>query len=98
MLWTAADCSRLLGGGRVTFCKSGKDRTSMSVTLEATRLLCRNHGMDASSSSAVTNMMRLHGVRRSNVYKNTDAFSYAFNNLQVRSLPAPYRPPAGSHR
>jgi hypothetical protein len=24
LLWTAADCSRLLGGGRVTFCKSGK--------------------------------------------------------------------------
>lgn len=39
LLWVVADTARLLGAGRVTFCKSGKDRTSMSATLEATRLL-----------------------------------------------------------
>ena len=39
ILAAAADCCRLLGGGRVIMCKSGKDRTACAVTLEAARLL-----------------------------------------------------------
>jgi hypothetical protein len=35
----SSDVCRLAGGARCTCCKSGKDRTSMSVTLEHARLL-----------------------------------------------------------
>ena len=39
VLVTAASFARALGCARVTHCKSGKDRTSMSCTLEEVQLL-----------------------------------------------------------
>ena len=41
ILTTAADVICAAGGARVVFCKSGKDRTAMAVTLEQARLLQR---------------------------------------------------------
>lgn len=41
ILTTAADAICAAGGARVVFCKSGKDRTAMAVTLEQARLLQR---------------------------------------------------------
>lgn len=44
ILTTSSDLVARLGGGRVTCCKSAKDRTSMSVTLEQARFLRAAHG------------------------------------------------------
>ena len=43
--------ARALHGGRVTMCKSGKDRTSMSLTLEHAGLLQREHGFCQEAAS-----------------------------------------------
>ena len=92
----AAALTRRLGGGRVTMCKSGKDRTSMSLTLEHGRLLHACHGLPARMAPAAVHTMRRRGVRRDNVQFNTSKRLYAFNWLQQTMLPEPYRPPEGS--
>ena len=94
LLEASAEAARLLGGGRVTMCKSGKDRTSMSVTLEHGRLLRAVHGLKDPDDAVHT--MRRRGVRRENVRLNTGRRLYAFNWLQQSMLPEPYRPPKGS--
>ena len=90
------EAARLLGGGRVTMCKSGKDRTSMGVTLEHGRLLQGYHGLHAAHLSEAVQAMRRRGVRRENVRLNTGKRLYAFNFLQQNFLPEAYRPPEGS--
>ena len=125
ILFCAASLTNALRGGRVTSCKSGKDRTAMSVTLEQSALLCRNHdaqlplrplgtcarggpgdggggggaggGGAANGVSvqqlALANMMRLNGLRLTNAQKNMGEAKYAFNVVQRKMLPEPYRPP-----
>jgi hypothetical protein len=51
ILAISADAVRLLGGGRITCCKSGKDRTGQSVTLECARLLGYHYGTPRSGVS-----------------------------------------------
>ena len=96
LLEVSAETARLLGGGRVTMCKSGKDRTSMSVTLEHGRLLHAQHGLGAAQLADAVHTMRRRGVRRENVRLNTGRRLYAFNWLQQSMLPEAYRPPKGS--
>ncbi|GMF29588.1 unnamed protein product [Phytophthora fragariaefolia] len=96
LLMDSSDFCRALGGARVTCCKSGKDRTAMSVTLEQARLLCAE--LQASQGAAICANMRLYGVRRRNVFMNTKADKFAFNEVQRKMLPDCYKPPAGTYK
>jgi protein tyrosine/serine phosphatase len=91
ILLESSDICRKLGAGRTTCCKSGKDRTAMSVTLESSRMLVDHfhvkHGV------MLCNAMRERGVRRINVLVNTGKNKFAFNALQIKCLPDCYKPP-----
>ncbi|CAI5705318.1 unnamed protein product [Peronospora effusa] len=93
ILKRSSDLCRELGGGRVTVCKSAKDRTAMSVTLEQVRILQRHHDLPAHRVPATVSVMRSHGVRIENALKNTGKRQFAFNKLQRSLLPEDYRCP-----
>ena len=44
ILEEAARVTYALGGGQTVFCKSGKDRTAMCVTLQQSKALGEKHG------------------------------------------------------
>ena len=46
ILLLSGDLTRRLGGGRLTNCKSGKDRTGMSVTLEQVHVMSLRFSLD----------------------------------------------------
>jgi len=92
LLTTVADFCRYISGGRITSCKSAKDRTGMSVTLEQSRILVDFHRFPVSKIPTVANAMRSMGVRKYNVIKNTGKEKYAFNSFQKALLPKAYRP------
>jgi len=92
ILAAATRVVRLLEGSLLVSCKSAKDRTSMSVTLEAARALERE-GVTREEAAHVLNCMRSEGVRRANVIRNTGKKKYAFNSLQRNFLPPQLTPP-----
>jgi hypothetical protein len=113
VLVTAASLARALGCARVTHCKSGKDRTSMSVTLEQCavteeELNRRNLALDQGGGTgdndpkaacdALRDMMRTHGVRREGVRLNTESDLFAFNPAQRAALPEALQPPPGCYK
>ncbi len=66
MAFKAERCIRALGGMRVTFCKSGKDRTAMSVTLEEAFLIQGIDEVDKGNeliTKAIVNILRSKGIR-----------------------------------
>eukprot|EP01138_Halocafeteria_seosinensis_P006860 gb/GECG01007015.1/.p1 GENE.gb/GECG01007015.1/~~gb/GECG01007015.1/.p1 ORF type:complete len:1495 (+),score=211.06 gb/GECG01007015.1/:1-4485(+) len=93
VLSLAADIVRMLHGGRITCCKSGKDRTAMSVTYEQARILEHRHGLGQHRVQEVANLMRSEGPRKFICAKNVGEPLYAFNAFQSALLPAHYRPP-----
>ena len=93
ILVAAADLVRAAGGVRVTSCKSGKDRTGMSVTFEQVRLARKHLDCGDDDVDRVLYLSRLHGTRLENARKNTGRPVFAFNLFQVGMLPAVYRPP-----
>uniref|UniRef100_M4C4P3 THH1/TOM1/TOM3 domain-containing protein n=1 Tax=Hyaloperonospora arabidopsidis (strain Emoy2) TaxID=559515 RepID=M4C4P3_HYAAE len=96
ILSLSSSIARSVGGGRVTMCKSAKDRTSMSITLEEANLLVRSHGLVADEVEVFTNLLRTHGVRRENARKNIGKAQYCFSALQNYMLPQDYQCPPGT--
>ena len=64
LLQTVSALARLLGGGRITLCSNGRDRTSMRLTNEHGQLLQDYHGLDEAAATALVAAMRRSGARR----------------------------------
>lgn len=94
LLKSSAIC-RQISGMACILCKSGKDRTSMGVTLENTKNVVEDLGI--LNGRDCCDLMRMQGVRRMNVFANTGQSMFAFNQIQRRALPNCYRPPTGTH-
>lgn len=94
ILLETSDICRRLGAGRTTCCKSGKDRTAMSVTLESSQLLV--DAFHVKQGVHLCTAMRERGVRRVNVLANTGKDKYAFNSFQLKYIPECYKPPTAS--
>ena len=82
-----------LGGCMITFCKSGKDRTGMVLTLQQSRFLSKHCGQFEQRILKDANVMRSNGTRLDIAEKNTGKRVFAINQIQVNFLPPSLRPP-----
>ncbi|TKR64344.1 hypothetical protein L596_024898 [Steinernema carpocapsae] len=87
----------VLGGVSALCCKSGKDRTSMAVTLEEGRLIKETCGLPASQINDMIVCLRRNGVRLENCRKNVGKPIFSFSPFQMHFIPKELRPPAGTY-
>lgn len=95
ILYKSSILCRELGGTIALLCKSGKDRTSMAVTLDSTRELVERMGVVRGED--LLRVKRTVGVRRMNVFANTGQSNYAFNGFQVNHFPKCYQAPSKTY-
>ncbi|UXI17127.1 Acyl-coenzyme A thioesterase 13 [Sarcoptes scabiei] len=92
--------TKLINGTTITCCKSAKDRTSVSITLDEVRFAFETLGLNQEIHShlfqTALDKLRTNGTRMENVFKNVGQRKYAFNYLFLLTFPAEMRPPSGS--